>query len=151
MGKSVKWKIAAIMNLAMATAMSLTADLLHGGVSVLTLPMIVLGFAVGMILSCLLPYDRMSSGLYRLLRIGKRRCLAHLIGTLPPAVIQTVMISAVMTAVQVLPHNPGLMGYLSAYGEITLILIPIAYAVALAVNPLAVRLVIGKQNKGEQS
>lgn len=147
MEKSVKWKIEVIMNLAMATAMSLTADLMHGGVSARTLLMILLGFVVGMILSCVLPYGRMSAGLCRLFRVEKRKLLSHLIGTLPPAVIQTLMISAVMTAVQVLPHHPVLMRYLSAYVETTLVLIPVAYAVSLVINPLAVRLVIGKHGK----
>lgn len=143
----MQFKMAVIMNIAMATAMGLTADLLHGGVGVMTLLMILLGFVVGMAVSFMIPYDRMSAGLCRLLRVEKHRFLSHLIATLPPAVIQTVVIGAVMTAVNVLPHNPTLKGYLAAYGQTTPVLILVAYAVALAVNPIAVRLVMGKQGK----
>ena len=146
MGKNVELKMAVIMNIAMATAMSLTADLLHGGVNYKTLLMILLGFVVGMIMSFVIPYNRMSAGLCRILKVEKKKCLSHLVATLPPAVIQTVLISAVMTAVNVFPHNPVLKVYLAAYCQTTPIMILVGYAVALAVNPIAVRLVMGKQN-----
>lgn len=151
MEKNINLKMNVIMNLAMAIAMSLTADLLHGGVSVMTLLMMLLGFVVGMIPSFIIPYGRISAALCRLLKVEKNRVLSHLVATLPPAVIQTVIISAVMTAVNVLPHNPALAAYLSAYAQTTPIMISVAYAVALAVNPIALRLLVGKQSWGENS
>lgn len=146
MGKNIKLAMEIIMNIAMAIAMSLTADLLHGGLNVMTLLMILLGFVVGMILSFIIPYGRMSYGLCRLLKVEKHKLLSHLVATLPPAVIQTVIISAVMTAVNVLPHSPILKVYLTAYGQTTPIMILVAYVVALVVKPIAVRSIIGKRN-----
>ena len=140
-----------IMNTAMAIAMSLTADLMHGGLSARTWLMILLGFVVGMILSLLIPYDRMSRGLCRLLKVETRKLLSHLVATLPPAVIQTVMISAVMTAVNVLPYSPSWNVYLTAYGQTTPTMILVAYVVALAVTPIAVRLIFGKHSRTDQN
>ena len=146
MRKNIKLSMNVIMNIAMAIAMSLTADLMHKGLSSRTLLMMLLGFVVGMIPSFFIPYDRMSAKLCRLLKVEKSRVLSHLVATLPPAVIQTLIISAVMTAVNVLPHSMSLNIYMTAYVQTTPVMILVAYVVALAVNPIAIRLIMGKHN-----
>lgn len=147
------WRTEIVMNAAMSVSMSLSAALLHGEIGWGILPMTLLGFAVGMVLSFLLPYDRMSAGMCRCLRVKaeteEKKFVAGLVGTLPPAVIQTVVISAVMTAIQLLPHNHELQNYLHAYGKTTLVLSPIAYVTALLVRPLAARWGSGQGDKKE--
>ena len=124
----------AVMNLAMASAMSISADLLHGGITTRTFLMIPIGALVGLLLNFFVPYDRISQAIFKHVR-GKQ--IRYFLFALPPAILQTAAISAVMTAIGLARQHVGLQGYLSAYATTTLLLIPIAYIVALAVQPLA--------------
>lgn len=124
------------MNIAMASVMSVAADFLNGGLTPRTFAMIPAGFAVGLIMNFIIPYHRINRALFG--RIA-RAPLRSVLSAIPPAVIQTAGIGAVMTAIGVASQHLSFREYLSAYATTTVSLIPIAYVVAFAIQPLAAR------------
>ncbi|MGN1096060.1 MAG: hypothetical protein ACI4QR_06695 [Eubacteriales bacterium] len=129
----------AVINIFMAGAMSVTADLLHGAISYRTLIMMLIGFAVGMVLSYIIPFDKISAWTCRICRVKREGIAGGLVGNIIPAFMNTAVIGAVMTAINVSPIKLGFSVYINAYLSVIWILIPISYVVACFANPLAVR------------
>ena len=131
-----------ILNLCMALAMSITADLLHGGLSPRTLLMTLIGFAVGMVLSYLIPFGGIGNALCRAVHCNRQSFPGALLAGIVPALVNTVVIAAVMTWINVPPLTVGWQGYGQAYASVLPWLIPVAYLVGTAVEPLSVRAAI---------
>ena len=126
-----------LMNLAMATAMSFAADIKNGTLSLRTLLMIPVGFAVGMLVSYLVPYGKIAQTLCRKAKAERGSLPAALLSGIAPAILNTLVIGAVMTAINVPLAVVGTAGYFSAYFSTLWVLIPVAYVVGVLVKPLA--------------
>ena len=76
-----------VMNVFMSVAMSVTADIKNGSVSARTLLMIVVGFIVGMVLSFIIPFGKISAMSCRAFGIDGNGIAGNLVGNIVPAFI----------------------------------------------------------------
>lgn len=131
-----------VMNVFMSVAMSFTADIKNGSVSARTLLMIAVGFIVGMVLSFIIPFGKISAMSCRAFGIDGNRIAGNLVGNIVPAFINIVIIGAVMTAVNVSPFKLGMKIYIEAFFSVFPIQLIVGYIVACIANPIS--LSVGK-------
>ena len=136
MSFKVKFVMFSILNIMMAAAMSLTADIINQSLSLRTLLMVLVGYVVGMTLSFLIPWNKVSGFICGLFHL-KNKFLCILVGSIVPSFVNTAIISFVMVFINVNPFKLGWNITFGAYFSTFWIMQLVAYIVSCFANPIS--------------
>ncbi|MGM9646420.1 MAG: hypothetical protein ACI3XS_07010 [Eubacteriales bacterium] len=137
MSQKAKFLMFSVVNVSMALAMNVTASIIHRSIGYKTVPLVFIGYAVGMVLSYLIPFGIIGEWFSNTLH-AKNLIFRSIASNIIPAVINTAIIGLIMTLINV-PLAIGLSGLVKAYFSDIWILCIVATAVACFVNPLAIK------------
>lgn len=137
-----------VLNLMLAVAMSITAGILTDTLSYMTLLMVLIGYSIGMTLSFLIPWDKVSNFVCAKLHI-KNPILKILVGGIIPSFVTTSIIAFVMVLINVNPIETGWDITFKAYFGIFWIMQLVAYVVSCFANPLSLFIALKLMKKEE--
>lgn len=137
MSQKAKFLMFSVINVSMALAMNVTASIIHRSIGYKTVLLVLIGYAVGMVLSYLIPFGRIGEWFANMLH-AKNLIFRSIASNIIPAIINTAIIGLIMTLINV-PLAIGFIGLVKAYFSDIWILCIVATAVACFVNLLAIK------------
>lgn len=150
MSQKAKFLMFSVINVSMALAMNVAASIIHRSIGYKTVLLVLIGYAVGMVLSYLIPFGRIGEWFANTLH-AKNLIFRSIATNIIPAVINTAIIGIIMTLINV-PLEIGFGGLVKSYFSDIWILWIVATAVACFINPLAIKAGIkadGRKNEDE--
>lgn len=148
MSKKSIFLMFSIMNVVMATAMSVSASVIHADFSYKTVALIPLGYAIGMILSYLIPLGRIGEWGAKVLH-AKHPAAVAVSSSLIPAAINTAVIGFFMSLINI-PLEIGAGAFIISYLSDLWKLYIVGIAVASITNPLATKAALTFDNRSKK-